>query len=83
MRISMPFTLIICDGATTFNWGHSCLCARLGKLRGLHDGDFGKNTILEKHKIDNGRKSNFGEIAKAGKSFDEIKSYKQTPVLSL
>ena len=26
---------------------------------------------------------NFGEIAKAGKSFDEIMSYKQTPVLSL
>ena len=33
--------------------------ACLGKLRGLHDGDFGKNTILEKHEIDNRRKSNF------------------------
>ena len=57
--------------------------ACLGKLRGLYDSDFGKNTILEKHKIDNRRKSNFGEIAKVGKSFDEIMSYKQTPVLSL
>ena len=57
--------------------------ACLGKLRGLHDSDFGKNTILEKHKIDNRRESNFGEIAKVGKSFDEIMSYKQTPVLSL
>ena len=55
----------------------------LGKLHRLHDGDFGKNTILEKHKIHNRRKSNFGEIAKVGKSFDEIMSYKQTPVLSL
>ena len=57
--------------------------ACLGKLHRLHDGDFGKNTILEKHKIHNRRKSNFGEIAKVGKSFDEIMSYKQTPVLSL
>ena len=57
--------------------------ACLGKLHRLHDGDFGKNTILEKHKIHNRRKSNFGEITKVGKSFDEIKSYKQTPVLSL
>jgi len=57
--------------------------ACLGKLRGFHDGDFGKNTILEKHKIDNRRASNFGGIAKVGKSFAEIMSYKQTPVLSL
>ena len=57
--------------------------ACLGKLHRLHDGDFGKNTLLEKHKIDDCRKSNFGEIAKAGKSFAEIMSYKQTPVLSL
>ena len=60
--------------------------ACLGKLRGLHDGDFGKNTILEKHEIGDRRASNFkffGEIAKVGKSFDEIMSYKQTPVLSL
>ena len=57
--------------------------ACLGKLHRLHDGDFGKNAILEKHKIHNRRASNFGEIAKAGKSFDEIMSYKQTPVLSL
>ena len=57
--------------------------ACLGKLHRLHDGDFGKNTILEKHEIDNRRKSNFGEITKVGKSFDEIMSYKQTPVLSL
>ena len=33
--------------------------ACLGKLHRLHDGDFGKNTILEKHEIDNRRKSNF------------------------
>ena len=57
--------------------------ACLGKLHRLHDGDFGKNTILEKHEIDDRRKSNFGETAKVGKSFDEIKSYKQTLVLSL
>ena len=57
--------------------------ACLGKLHRLLDGDFGKNTILEKHEIDNRRKSNFGEIAKVGKSFAEIMSYKQTPVLSL
>ena len=60
--------------------------ACLGKLHRLHDGDFGKNTILEKHKIGNRRASNFkffGGIAKVGKSFAEIKSYKQTPVLSL
>ena len=59
-----------------------CLLS-LGELHRLHDGDFGKNTILEKHEIDNRRKSNFGEITKVGKSFDEIMSYKQTPVLSL
>ena len=43
--------------------------ACLGKLHRLHDGDFGKNTILEKHKIDNRRKSNFkffGELQKWG-----------------
>ena len=60
--------------------------ACLGKLHRLHDGDFGKNTILEKYKIDNHRESNFKffwGIAKGGKSFAEIKSYKQTPVLSL
>ena len=57
--------------------------ACLGKLRGLLENNFSKNTILEKHKIDNRRASNFGEIAKVGKSFDEIMSYKQTPVLSL
>ena len=57
--------------------------ACLGKLRGLYDSNFSKNTILEKHKIGNRRASNFGEIAKVGKSFDEIMSYKQTPVLSL
>ena len=57
--------------------------ACLGKLHRLHDGDFSKNTILKKHEIHNRRASNFGEIAKAGKSFDEIKSYKQTLVLSL
>ena len=57
--------------------------ACLGKLHRLHDGDFGKNTILKKHEIGNRRASNFGEIAKVGKSFDEIMSYKQTPVLSL
>ena len=41
--------------------------ACLGKLHRLHDGDFGKNTILEKHKIDNRRVSNFkffGELQK-------------------
>ena len=41
--------------------------ACLGKLRGFHDGDFGKNTILEKHKIGNRRASNFkffGELQK-------------------
>ena len=67
-----------------FSWTVCYAC--LGKFRGLHDGNFGKNTILEKHKIDNRRKSNFkffGRIAKAGKSFAEIMSYKQTPVLSL
>ena len=57
--------------------------ACLGKLHRLHDSDFGKNTILEKHEIGDRRKSNFGEITKVGKSFDEIMSYKQTPVLSL
>ena len=69
---------------------NSVLCtvcyACLGKLHRLHDGDFGKNTILEKHEIHDRRKSNFKffrGIAKAGKSFAEIKSYKQTPVLSL
>ena len=57
--------------------------ACLGKLHRLHDGDFGKNTILEKHEIHDRRESNFGEIVKVGKSFAEIMSYKQTPVLSL
>ena len=57
--------------------------ACLGELHRLHDGDFGKNTILEKHKIGDRRASNFGEIAKVGKSFAEITSYKQTPVLNL
>ena len=72
------------------SWKLLFLCtvcyACLGKLHRLHDGDFGKNTILEKHEIDNRRESNFkffGEIAKVGKSFAEIMSYKQTPVLSL
>ena len=67
-----------------FLWTVCYAC--LGKLHRLHDGDFGKNTILEKHKIDNRRASNFKffrEIAKVGKSFDEIMSYKQTPVLNL
>ena len=64
-----------------FLWTVCYAC--LGKLRGLHDSDFGKNTILEKHEIGDRRKSNFGEITKVGKSFDEIMSYKQTPVLSL
>ena len=62
-----------------------CLLS-LGELHRLHDGDFGKNTILEKHEIHDRRASNFKffrEIAKVGKSFAEIKSYKQTPVLSL
>ena len=57
--------------------------ACLGKLRGLHDSNFSKNTILEKYEIGDHRASNFkffGEIAKVGKSFDEIMSYKQTPV---
>ena len=64
-----------------FLWTVCYAC--LGELHRLHDGDFGKNTILEKHEIDDRRKSNFGEIAKVGKSFAEIKSYKQTLVLSL
>ena len=64
-----------------FSWTVCYAC--LGKLRGLHDSNFGKNTILEKHEIGDRRKLNFGEIAKAGKSFAEIMSYKQTPVLSL
>lgn len=64
-----------------FLWTVCYAC--LGKLHRLHDGDFGKNTILEKHEIGDRRKSNFGEITKVGKSFDEIMSYKQTPVLSL
>ena len=41
--------------------------ACLGKLHRLHDGDFGKNTILEKYKIHDRRASNFKffrEIAK-------------------
>ena len=38
--------------------------ACLGKLHRLHDGDFGKNTILEKYEIDNRRKSNFGKLQK-------------------
>ena len=41
--------------------------ACLGELHRLHDGDLGKNTILEKHKIDNRRASNFkffGELQK-------------------
>ena len=62
-----------------------CLLS-LGELHRLHDGDFGKNTLLEKYKIDNHRESNFKffrGVAKVGKSFDEIMSYKQTPVLSL
>ena len=74
--------------------GHQNCCFRvpfamlacLGKLHRLHDGDFGKNTLLEKYKIDNHRESNFKffrGVAKVGKSFDEIMSYKQTPVLSL
>ena len=64
-----------------FLWTVCYTC--LGKLHRLHDGDFGKNTILEKYKIHDRRKSNFGGIAKRGKSFAEIMSYKQTPVLSL
>ena len=64
-----------------FLWTVCYAC--LGKLRGLYDSNFGKNTILEKHEIDDRRKSNFGEIAKVGKSLAEIMSYKQTPVLSL
>ena len=38
-----------------FSWTVCYAC--LGKLHRLHDGDFGKNTILEKHKIDNRRAS--------------------------
>ena len=60
--------------------------ACLGKLHRLHDSNFGKNIILEKYEIGDRRASNFkffGGIAKVGKSFDEIMSYKQTPVLSL
>ena len=64
-----------------FLWTICYAC--LGKLHRLLKNNFGKNTILEKHEIDDRRKSNFGETAKVGKSFDEIKSYKQTPVLSL
>ena len=41
--------------------------ACLGKLRGFHDGDFGKNTILEKHKIGNRRASNFKFFGKLQK----------------
>ena len=33
--------------------------ACLGKLRGLYDSNFGKNTILEKHEIGDCRASNF------------------------
>ena len=40
-----------------FLWTVCYAC--LGKLHRLHDGDFGKNTILEKHKIGNRRASNF------------------------
>ena len=76
-----PFLQAQRSSKLLFLWTVCYAC--LGKLHRLHDGDFGKNTILEKHKIHNRRKSNFGEITKVGKSFDEIKSYKQTPVLSL
>ena len=41
--------------------------ACLGKLHRLHDGDFGKNTILEKHKIDDRRESNFKFFGKLQK----------------
>ena len=41
--------------------------ACLGKLHRLHDGDFGKNTILEKHKIDDRRASNFKFFGKLQK----------------
>ena len=41
--------------------------ACLGKLHRLHDGDFGKNTILEKHRIDNRRASNFKFFGKLQK----------------
>ena len=41
--------------------------ACLGKLRGLHDSNFSKNTILEKHKIGDRRKSNFKFFGKLQK----------------
>ena len=41
--------------------------ACLGKLRGLHDSNFGKNTILEKHKIHDRRASNFKFFGKLQK----------------
>ena len=67
-----------------FSWTVCYAC--LGKLHRLHDGNFSKNTILERYEIGDRRASTFkffGGIAKVGKSFDEIMSYKQTPVLSL
>ena len=41
--------------------------ACLGKLHRLHNGDFGKNTILEKHKIHDRRESNFKFFGKLQK----------------
>ena len=79
-----PFLQAQRSSKLLFLWTVCYAC--LGKLHRLHDGDFGKNTILEKYKIDNHRESNFKffwGIAKVGKPFDEIMSYKQTPVLSL
>ena len=68
---------------------NSVLCtvcyACLGKLRGLYDSNLAKIPFWKNTKLTTAENQilNFGEIAKAGKSFDEIMSYKQTPVLSL
>ena len=48
-----------------FLWTVCYAC--LGKLRGLYDSNFGKNTILEKHKIDDRRESNFKFFGKLQK----------------
>ena len=48
-----------------FLWTVCYAC--LGKLRGLHDSNFSKNTILEKHEIHDRRASNFKFFGKLQK----------------
>ena len=66
-----------------FSWTVCYAC--LGKLRGLYDSNLAKIPFWKNTKLTTAENQilNFGENAKAGKSFDEIMSYKQTPVLSL